>query len=570
MRPRPPAGLQQSEAQIACADAHLECRPQPPAQRVGGKVGLILPKPRKRCIIAVVVDSVSSGVEAAAWLVRGGEAGEREQRALTEGLTFIGWSRLSDISGYTRDGIRLALKAAYTEYADNVIANWTGQLWRFANQIAIGDYVVMPLHTKPGYVAIARVAGGYEYRETEPVEFRHIRPVQWIRKGIPRESFRPDLRASITSLLTVCGLTRNDAARRVAHLAEHGVDPGKEGAEEITTSEELLADAVSRDQASSRRLTIRDFLAHWGKTRRTGTVNALIRGDLADKGLTTRPPFTEGRVEDKIEIVPVDTTSSNLGTLRGGRENEDTEDVAEQVSASTRIGSLPPQKLVSVSPESSLLHARTVMLERQFSQLAVIDRNGTLHGAISWESIGKAYVASEHPRLADAIAPATVVDHDALLLDQIDTIYDKGFIFVRGPDRAHVTGIVTAADLTRQFGNLARPFILIEEVEIRLRLRADEVYTLAELKDAVQPHRRNGISQAADFTLRDYWYLMRPEKNWVKLAWNVDRGYFLDCLDKVVEIRNDLMHFTTDDVDPAQYDAVEGLLEMLRAADPRQ
>jgi restriction system protein len=46
-----------------------------------------------------------------------------------------------------------------------------------------------------------------------------------------------------------------------------------------------------------------------GQTRRTGTVNALIRSDMADKGLTTRPPFTEGRVEDEIEIIPVDTTS---------------------------------------------------------------------------------------------------------------------------------------------------------------------------------------------------------------------------------------------------------------------
>jgi restriction system protein len=516
-----------------------------------------------------VSDSVPTRVQAAAWLVRGGEVGEREQRAHAEGLTFIGWPGLGDISGYTRDGIRLALKAAYPEYADNVIANWTGQLWRFTNQIAIGDYVVMPLHTKPGYVAIGSVTGEYEYRETEPVEFRHIRAVQWLRKDIPRESFRPDLRASITSLLTVCGLTRNDAARRVAYLAEHGVDPGMDGAEEITTSEELLADAASRDQASPRRMTIRDFLTHWGKTRRTGTVNALIRGDLADKGLTTRPPFTEGRVEDEIQIVPVDTASANFETLPGDGENQDTEDVAEQVAASARIGSLPPPKLVSVSPESSLLHARTVMLEKQFSQLAVIDGNGTLHGVISWESIGKAHVASEHPRLADAIAPATVVDHDALLLDQIEVIYDKGFVLVRGPDRAHVTGIVTAADLTRQFGNLARPFMLIEDVEIRLRLRADEVYSLAELRDAVQKHRRDGITQAADFTLRDYWYLMRSEENWAKLAWNVDREYFIDCLNKVVEIRNELMHFTTD-VDPAQYDAVEGLLEMLRAADPRQ
>jgi hypothetical protein len=49
-----------------------------------------------------------------------------------------------------------------------------------------------------------------------------------------------------------------------------------------------LADiAVLREQPW--RLTIRDFLAHWGQTRRTGTVNALIRSDLADKGLTTRP-----------------------------------------------------------------------------------------------------------------------------------------------------------------------------------------------------------------------------------------------------------------------------------------
>jgi hypothetical protein len=53
-----------------------------------------------------------------------------------------------------------------------------------------------------------------------------------------------------------------------------------------------LADtAVLREQPW--RLTIRDFLAHWGQTRRTGTVNALIRSDLADKGLTT--PAVHGK-----------------------------------------------------------------------------------------------------------------------------------------------------------------------------------------------------------------------------------------------------------------------------------
>lgn len=63
---------------------------------------------------------------------------------------------------------------------------------------------------------------------------------------------------------------------------------------------------------------------------------------------------------------------------------------------------------------------------------------------------------------------------------------------------------------------------------------------------------------------------LRPAENWAKLAWNVDQQYFIECLSKVVEIRNDLMLFTTDDVDPAQYEVVEGLLELLRVADPRQ
>ena len=502
----------------------------------------------------------------AAWLVRGGEEGEREKRALTEGLAFAGWQKLGDIGNCgTREGIRQALKAAYPDVAENVIANWTGQLWRFAQQVSIGDLIVMPLHTRPGYVAIGRVTGPYEYRITEPVDFRHTRGVQWLRDDILRENFRPDLRASITSLLTVCGLTRNDAARRIAELAEYGTDPGMDGAEEITTSEELLEDAASRDAANPRRLTIRSLLEHWGQTRRTGSVVATIKGDLAEKGLTTRPPFTEGFLEDEIAIVPVDAE-------RGPADEaaQDTENVSQQAPTTVRIGSLPPSRVVSIPLTASLQYAKTLMLDRQFSQLAVIDGNETFLGMVSWESIGKAQIGSDHPTLADAIAPATVVEHDALLLEQIEVIFARDFVFVRGTDRSRVTGVVTAADLTRQFGNLARPFMLIEEVENRLRLRADEVFDTDELRVAVQPHRRSRVHRAADFTLRDYCFLLKPENSWAKLGWDIDRDYFIARLEEVVDIRNDLMHFTTDPVTLAQRDAVEGLLEMLRAVDPRQ
>jgi restriction system protein len=503
--------------------------------------------------------------DVAAWLVRGGENGEREKPALAEGLAIAGWEGLGDISGCgTREGIRQELKVTYPEVADNVIANWTGQVWRFMKQISAGDLVVMPLKTRPGRVAVGRITGPYEYREKEPEGFRQVRPVAWLRTDLPREAFRPDLRASITSLLTVCGLTRNDAARRVAHLAEHGTDPGIEGGEEITTSEELLEDAASRDPADPRRLTIRSFLEHWGQARRTGGVVAMIKSDLADKGLTTRPPFTEGSVEDEIAIIPVGAEPG-----AAGHEADDTEDVFQQAPATLRIGSLPPPKVVSVPPTSSLVYAKTLMLNRQYSQLAVIDDAGRFHGAVSWESIGKAQIASERPSLADTIASAIVVDHDALLLEQIDVIYNRGFVFVQNADRSRVGGIVTAADLTRQFGNVARPFVLIEEAENRLRRRAGEVYSLDEFRAAVLPFQRPRVHQVADLSLGNYVHLMKPEENWVKLEWNVDREFFIERLAEVVEVRNELMHFTPDPLSPEQYAAVDGLLEMLRTVDPR-
>jgi restriction system protein len=61
----------------------------------------------------------------------------------------------------------------------------------------------------------------------------------------------------------------------------------------------------------------------------------------------------------------------------------DTEDVFEQAPATLRIGSLPPARVVSVLPTDSLSYASTVMVNRQFSQLAVIDTDGRFLAAIS-------------------------------------------------------------------------------------------------------------------------------------------------------------------------------------------
>ncbi|MEV6031479.1 hypothetical protein AB0L65_10045 [Nonomuraea sp. NPDC052116] len=505
--------------------------------------------------------------ELRAWMIRGGREGQREARALEEGLVIIGWHEVGDLSRYrTRDQLADALRLAFPSAASNVIANWTGQLWRFATEIRPGDLVVMPLRSHAGHLAIGTVTGAYEYRRQESEDFQQVRKVDWLRSDVSVETIRSDLRASLGSLLTVCGLTRNNAASRLAQIAATGADPGMEGEEEATTADELLQDAALRDPANPRRLTIRSLLEHWGQRRRTSPVISTIKADLANKGLTTRPPFTEGSVSDEVTLVPLSAEpGSGAETVE---EAADTENVAAPEHMSLRLGSLP-SRLVSVPSTVALTYTKTLMLQNRFSQIAVIDEDGTYHGAISWESIGRAHIASNDPSLKDAITPALVADHDALLLDQIEAIRDKGFIFVRDPDRVHVTGILTAADLTGQFGNLARPFVLIEEAENRLRRAADEAFTMEHLRDAVQPHRKLKVHRASDLTFGDYIFLLKDEQRWSILGWQLDHHLFLGYLNEVREIRNDLMHFTPDPLSRDQYQTVKGLLSLLRTVDPR-
>ncbi|MBT2207508.1 CBS domain-containing protein [Actinomadura sp. NEAU-AAG7] len=508
--------------------------------------------------------------EPRAWLIRGGRDGEREPRALQEGLAIVGWNELGDLSALrTWADLTSELQRVYPDATRNVIGNWTGQLWKFSKEITEGDLLVMPLRSPFGFFAVGRVTGPYEYRSAEPPGFRQIRRVKWLRSDISGEAIRADLRASLGSLLTVCRLARNDAARRIAVLAAGGTDPGMGDEEEVTSSEKLLEDAASRDSDNLRTLTIRSLLEHWGWERRTSAVIDVIKADLAAKGLTTRPPFTEGSVSDEVVLVPIASEPGSGGEAAEetpGEEN--TEDVTELQPMTLRLGSLPAP-LVSVASTATLTYAKTVMLTRRFSQLAVVDDDGTFHGAVSWESIGKAHIASHDPTLKDAIVPALVVDHDALLLEQIRPIYDQGFIFVRNADRMNVTGIITASDLTGQFGTLARPFVLIEEAENRLRRAVDKIFTVDDLKEAVPQHQRSRVHQAADLTFGNYCHLLRDPRRWSALGWHIDHVLFLDRLEEVRRVRNELMHFTTDELSGEKYDQLNALLNLLRTVDPR-
>lgn len=512
---------------------------------------------------------------AAAWLVRGGRDGEREDDALAQGLLIAGWPGLDDMTGLAdRDELKAVVRKTYPDVKLPTINNWVGQLWRLLRQIKVGDYVVMPLKTTQ-LIAIGRVAGEYRYRSEYPDGFRHVRPVEWLRTDVPRTSVQQDLLHSMGSLLTICGLRRFGAARRVAHLAEFGTDPGPlpEETDSVVPpeAEQLLEEALVAADVAPLKITIRELLARWGVARRTPDVVARIELALEEKGLAAKPSIADEWVGAEVELLSVvDEHSPASG------EVVDTESVADAEVADNsvlrmvtlHVGRLDSANagVASVCPQDPLARAQTIMLSKNYSQLAVIEEHGEFCGAISWESIGKAYLSDVGGQVAHAMVPARVVEHNEDLLNQLTEIYANGYVFVRGADR-RISGIVTAADLTAQFGDVARPFVLLEEIERRLHRITDEAFTVEEVAVfARYPHK---VRAGDNPMLGDYRRLLSDDDMWTRLGWRLDKQSFIELFAEVNQVRNSLMHFSSDALPERELQPVHGLLRMLRVVDPR-
>ncbi|MFE2062291.1 hypothetical protein ACFXDH_07760 [Streptomyces sp. NPDC059467] len=130
-------------------------------------------------------------------------------------------------------------------------------------------------------------------------------------------------------------------------------------------------------------------------------------------------------------------------------------------------------------------------------------------------------------------------------------------------------GLITAADLTVQFGTRVRPFVLVEEIEQRLRRVVDQHIPLERLRATVPRHRASRVRSAANLTFGAYGHLLRVPENWAALGWGIDQEYFLTALEECRNFRNSLMHFSPDPITDEQLRPAQGLLELLRSVDPQ-
>lgn len=159
------------------------------------------------------------------WMVRHGAHGEREQRALDEGLLLLGFTAVGDLGACeNREAIEKVVTNALPDEAKKMrLAIWTGQLTMFRHSMAEGDLVIMPRKRSP-QVAIGKVTGPYRY--FLGALGSHTRKVDWLKNDVPRQVFAEDLRYSFGSAMTICRIARNNAVERVIAVVKLGSDPG--------------------------------------------------------------------------------------------------------------------------------------------------------------------------------------------------------------------------------------------------------------------------------------------------------------------------------------------------------
>lgn len=456
------------------------------------------------------------------------------------------------------------LTTFYSRKGANSAMNQAVQFWNLAHEIRPDDYIVVPESGDRSLIAIGTVDERYRYDAAFSPYERHGLVVKWARTGVDRTTVQSDLRAGLGSLVAVRELSDNDAAARIAAIADGGADPGDSEAAGPTPSD-LLAAAVERANTDPLELTVRELLRHWGRQQRSGDAIAEIRRSLLESGLTTSPPFTEEELDRPVRLVPIEPEAPE----KDEPETEPTEDVAERRSVVLLVGHrTAPTEPIRV--DAPLEEAWYRMTEKKYSQLAVVDEHGKYLGAVTSERVMNRRMAPTGAKdlalrdvLDDQIPTAYRQEH---LLDRLHLVFKYGFLFVHSSDRTTIDGIVTAADLAESFGEFIEPFMLLEEIENRLRFAVDGAFTLDEIKSAARL-KSEYVHSAANLMMGDYSKMLRKDENWKRLSWGiVPQRMFLDQLADVTKIRNTIMHFSPDPLTEDQMNTLEGMLNILREA----
>jgi CBS domain-containing protein len=315
---------------------------------------------------------------------------------------------------------------------------------------------------------------------------------------------------------------------------------------------------------------VKDLLSWYGAQRRGVLVVQMVRAGLRRANLVTVPDFEVAYIDQRVKLKAPDPPKARTSESAEAKPVEVpviVEPAANTVVGGSltdpapRIGMLKAANTtpLTVTRETEVVEAISKMLLHDYSQLPVTHGEKTVHGMISWKSIGRAKVKSSNTckYVKDCMEQAELVYSDTHLFDAISRIAARDVVLVRNTDNK-LAGLVTTYDISLQFSALSEPFLLLSEIENHIRRLIDGKFSLEQLKAAKDPSDTvRKVENVANLTFGEYIRLLDYPDNWSRLGYELSRVEFTKRLREVGRIRNDVMHFHPDGIS-------EGDLELLR------
>ncbi|MEU0107596.1 N-6 DNA methylase [Streptomyces sp. NPDC006251] len=288
--------------------------------------------------------------------------------------------------------------------------------------------------------------------------------------------------------------------------------------------------------------------------------------DLANHGLGTSPDFDAAlqpvTVQRNRATRHTETTEGPRQIQSGNEPARDEDEDAPVVGLT--VGDLPSARggVVYVSPSATFDEALTRMVINDYSQLPVLSGR-KLSGAVTWKSIARARHANHNPPFSRAIVQAREVSYSQDLIDILPMLAEFEFVLVRSQSN-EIAGIVTASDVAAAYGAMATPFFLIGELDQRLRRVLASSVEFPEVQGLCDPEGNRSIEGFDDLSIGDYQRVLENKEAWERVGWSLDRKIFIERLDEIRQIRNDLMHFNPEPLPENSTHKIRHMINVLR------
>lgn len=252
--------------------------------------------------------------------------------------------------------------------------------------------------------------------------------------------------------------------------------------------------------------------------------------------------------------------SNTLSSMEPEERPEQSDLSSNRQSPFLKVGRLFPQEVepLCIQPAMAVKDALRLMVENRYSQLPVLE-DGEVLGAFSFWSLAEHMV--HHPNVAvddlvvdDVIQKLPSVTVEDSLHSLLKLVEDAEAVFLVSP--RGIQAVITAWDVLDYFYKVAKPYVLLWEIELALRdaitYGAPDERLAQTIERAIGQKYRDASEPLPltlhDLSFEDYRMIIVHSENWALFEGVLGHNRQLvgSKLKGVRDIRNRVFHFKDD------------------------